>query len=617
MYEMARVTSRPGGPGPRRCLSPRSGAIRSLALVVLACAASGSCSGATRDGLAPEATLASSTAAQNEIRPLLKDWGRSSREERARMETRLVAFRSRFPKDDLAHMADALLAWIALDRGDLKGAWNRARRVQAQGPGTTSNPAIVMEGAVLRREGRHKEALARLTPLQNKLIDAYARELLHEELVAAAVGAKSWDLGAKSMALWLREASDQAAVKSRVEALLTQVPPSELERILDRRLEGEPTADDRELSELIAQRLAALARETRDVRLAKHLLAKSGTLLGDQGNPVAQLASGAGAARVEALTVGLLISLRDDTLRRRGVEAASGLAHGLGVPTSAARFVSRDDGGSLDRVADALTNLSAEGAAIVVAGLDTDEANLTARFAATHELPVILLRPPSTPSTSPFVFVLGEDPAAVRDALASGLESRGAGAVVVVGEGRSAAQVDADATNTQGGAPGAGCGPLPLQAWKKAGVSGVILNAAPLCAQAAIQDLKASGLAVKLGIGFDLWPQPPPQTLLAGAGLYPLLAYASTPPAMARWIERGRATPSWWAGLGRDAGVLAWEGIRGLPGNATEDPKGVRERHRAAAAGLAKATGELWTTEARGFAGARVMPRTITVHEGR
>lgn len=584
--------------------------------MALAGAASGSCSGAKREGPAPEATLASSTAAQNELRPLLKDWGRSSREERARMQPRIEAFRRRFPGDDLAHMADALLAWIALDRGDLRGAWARAHRVQAQGPGTTSNLAIVVEGAVLRREGRYKEALARLSPLQNKLIDAYARELLHEELVAAAVGAKSWDLAAKSMALWLREASDQASVKTRVEALLAQIPPPELERILDRRLEGEPTPDDRELSELIAQRLAALARETRDVRLAKHLLARSGTLLGDQGNPVAQLASGSGAARVEALTVGMLISLRDDTLRRRGVEVASGLAHGLGVPSSRARLVSRDDGGSLDRVAAALTNLSAEGAAIVVAGLDTDEANLSARFAATHELPVILLRPPSTPSTSPFVFVLGEDPAAVRDALVSGLESRGAGAVVVVGEGRSAAQVDADATSTQGGAAG-GCGPLPLQAWKKAGVSGVILNDAPLCAQAAIQDLKASGLVVKLGIGFDVWPQPPPQSLLASAGLYPLLAYASTPPAMARWVERGRSTPSWWAGLGRDAGVLAWEGIRGLPAKATEDPKDVRERHRAAAAGLAKATGELWTTEARGFGGARVLPRAITVHEGR
>lgn len=608
MYEMARVTSRPGELANR---------FRGLALLMCAGAASGSCAGTTREGPAPEATLASSTRAQTELRPLLKDWGRSSREERARMEPRLEAFRKRFPQDDLAHMADALLAWIALDRGDVKTAMGRARRVQVQGPGTTSNLAIVIEGAVLRRASRYKEALAKLSPLQNKLIDSYARELLHEELVGAAIGAKSWDVATTSMALWLREANDQSAVKTRVQALLDQVPPAELERILDRRLEGEPTPDDRELSELIAHRLAVLARETRDIRLAKHLLARSGTLLGDQGNPVAQLASGSGAARVEALTVGLLIPLRDDALRRRGVEVAAGLAHGLGVPGSPARFVSRDDRGSLDHVADALTNLSAEGAAIVVAGLDTEEATITAQFAAAHELPVILLRPPATPSTSPFVFVLGEDPAAVRDALTSGLESRGAGVVAVVGEGRPQTQVDAVATNPPTDTGGRGCAPLLLQAWKKAGISGVILNEPPLCAQAAIQELKGSGLVVKVGLGFDLWPQPPPQTLLASAGFYPMLAYASIPPPMQRWHDRSRALPSWWAGLGRDAGVLAWEGIRTLPGNATEDPKDVKERHRAAAAGLATATGDLWTTEARGFGGARVLPRTITIRDSR
>jgi hypothetical protein len=83
------------------------------------------------------------------------------------------------------------------------------------------------------------------------------------------------------------------------------------------------------------------------------------------------------------------------------------------------------------------------------------------------------------------------------------------------------------------------------------------------------------------------------------------------------WIgARGRA-PSWFEALGRDAGVLAWEGVRSLPEQATEDPREVRARRAAATDAIAAAATELWTTEARGFEGARVLPRHVVVREAR
>jgi hypothetical protein len=81
------------------------------------------------------------------------------------------------------------------------------------------------------------------------------------------------------------------------------------------------------------------------------------------------------------------------------------------------------------------------------------------------------------------------------------------------------------------------------------------------------------------------------------------------------WARTHPAPPSFWAALGRDAAVLAWEGVKSLPENGTEDPAEVTARRAQVAAALAAAQADLWTTDARGFSGARVLPRTLGVRE--
>jgi hypothetical protein len=71
--------------------------------------------------------------------------------------------------------------------------------------------------------------------------------------------------------------------------------------------------------------------------------------------------------------------------------------------------------------------------------------------------------------------------------------------------------------------------------------------------------------------------------------------------------------PSWWAGLGHDAAMLAWAGVQALPERGTEDPKEVADRRVLAAQALGSAQADLWTTAARGFAGARAIPRSVVI----
>src|SRR6185436_14909304 len=120
--------------------------------------------------------------------------------------------------------------------------------------------------------------------------------------------------------------------------------------------------------------------------------------------------------------------------RRRGVDLASGVAFGLGLPGSEARLVSRDDGGAAEGLDVAMAELASDGASIVIGGVDEDDADRMARFATQHRIPVVLARPPRPGGASPYVFVAGDEPAEVARALVGALVTRGAKPVVVVAE---------------------------------------------------------------------------------------------------------------------------------------------------------------------------------------
>lgn len=630
MYGRTRVTSRlmparranRSGALPRR--RPRrwlGSAAALVGLVGLSGFAGGlGCGSSGASSNVPVPALASSKEAQTEFRALHHRWAVASRAERIAMERELVAFKERFPDDDQGRVADAFLAWAALDKGELDRATALAKRVQARGAGTARDLAVTIEGAALRRKGKPKEALTKLQPLVSKLIDAYARALFNEEIVGAALEARRWSLAVDLMSVWLREAEEdeRGPVRSRMAELMKQVPAEELQPILDRRLANGETGlplNESEIRVLLARQLAAVAREKRDAKLAQHLIAKAGPLLGDQGDAVAQLAAGATRARVEAPTVGLLLSFRSDAARRRSAEAAAGLMFGLGIPGSGARLASRDDGGSLETVPEALLGLSAEGAAVLVGGVDEDEATAVASFAETERIPVVLLVPPREPvKPDGFVFVAGPGREAVRAALVAGLIENGAIRVGMITD----VETDAHTTNAPAAASRVAmvrrCSEvIDPRSWKSAGINGVVVDGGPDCIRAVTA---APSPGVRHAFGEEAYGRPMPQgSLLLTLGRYPIPAAAMTEEWLLGWSRIRPMPPSFWSGLGRDAGVLAWAGVRALPAAGTEDPKLVKERRLTARDALAAATDDLWTTEARGFEGGRVLQRRLGSEE--
>ncbi|CAN98476.1 hypothetical protein predicted by Glimmer/Critica [Sorangium cellulosum So ce56] len=640
-------------------------AIAAAALLALAAATAGAGCGA-QDGGAPQVSpaLAGSPAAQAELRPLLSRFANGARAERVALEPELLAFRGRHASDDLARVATVHLAWIALERGDLRRAEALAAEVEAAGRSAVGDLARVIRGAALRRAGKPRPAFGVLRPLVSKMVDAYVRALLNEEVTAAAMEAGAWTQAIELMSVWLREADDdrRAAVRAQIGAQLREVPIDHLVRALrDGRATGEVVSPEVDLRSLVAERLAIVARERRDVALAKELLDRADAALGTQRDAIFELAAGAGAARVEPPTVGLLLSTRTAASRRRGVEIATGVAHGLGLlrPGSDARLVSRDDGGE-GSVDEALSSLTAEGAAVLIAGSDREQATEAAKFARTHAIPVLLVHPPEPAALDgAFVFVVGEEPARSIEVLAAALAERGAKPVALVGGDADVQKDAAPATAGAAGAATAGAtgaapagaagaaGAAPLaehgialalpcdgtfdaRALRPPAIRGVVLAGDARCAD---QALRAAPRSVTIALAFEAAVAPPPGSLVATAGIFPLLAAPSgaLPPqgagdpratpasgaaaALAAWLATHPSPPSFWAALGRDAGVLAWAGVQRLPKTGTEDPAEVKARRLAAASAMSTATAELWTTAAGGFGGRRVLPRVIGYRE--
>ncbi|HVY46444.1 MAG TPA: hypothetical protein VHB21_11225, partial [Minicystis sp.] len=123
------------------------------------------CGGASA-GRPLRANLSKSVDAQREFAAIVGDWARSDAAGRVALESRLIGFQEHYPDDELVRAADALLAWVELDRGDLDRAEVHAFRIQIAGPGEVSDTARVVQGAAVRRKGRAEEALALLAPLE-------------------------------------------------------------------------------------------------------------------------------------------------------------------------------------------------------------------------------------------------------------------------------------------------------------------------------------------------------------------------------------------------------------------------------------------------------------------
>ncbi|EYF04071.1 ABC transporter substrate-binding protein [Chondromyces apiculatus] len=604
-----------------------------LGLALAAPLASGGCGGSGSDAAnTPIAALSASTPAQEALRPLLLRFAGGSRRERGLLENDFKAVRARYPNDPLIRVIDAHLAWIALDAGHLARAEAMAVKLRAGEAGVTRDLAQVLQGVALRRRGRAREAYAVLRPLVGKIIDDYVGRLLNLEVFTAATEAKQWADAIDLADVWLREAGegDRTNVSKRIDELLARIPAEELARALRKRQADQQEdlpESERLLRAALAERLAIIALEKRDVRLAKELLTTSGPLLGDKGDPIAELAGGATTARVGPATVGLLVSVRTPEARRRGAEMAAGVSFGLGLPrlptssptsTPAARVVSRDDGtpDGEDRTEEALAALVGEGAAVLITGIDRGQATAAAAFARAQEIPVLLLHPPDPGAvTGPFVFVVGEEPATVAAALSAALLKSGARSVALLGDAESVAS----ATKPPGVAVALSCdAPLDERTLRLAGVQGLALNGDAACAERGIQAsarlrlTHAFGLEATRAATATTGTTTTTAALLARAGRYPFDT-TSTDRDLAAWLQVQTGPPGWWAALGRDAAILAQAGLTGLPERETEDPAEVKTRRRAVTDRIGSVTTPLWTTARSGFGGAKQLPRDLEI----
>lgn len=568
----------------------------------------------------PAATLGATTEAEEIFRPLMRRWTLGTPEERQALEGRLVAFCRRFEEDDLVRLALVLRAFNALDVGELDRARELATgesRAAARSPlfgpaGTTRDLATLVAGAVERRRGEPHKALSRLRPLLHKMLDDFATNMLDEELVHAALGAHAWSDAVRFLEVWRHEAEpgSERYVEQRISELIAKVPKDELMAAL--RARSGSAHSEGSIAREIAQQLALVAVGSRDIALARELVETYKALLGSYGEAVARLAVDTTRGKVSGRTVGVLVSLRTGAMKRRTVDVTAGVAFGLRTRKTDARLVSRDATAEPEDVIRAMSELAGEGAAVIIAGVDPMHSETAAKYAADNALPVILLTPDPTDlgGLSSFIFFIGSEPSATTKKLADALH--GDGAKVIAGYGAS--------LSTSSESVGVGVERACDRDAKTADLEAELVDAViaydgSYCGQELVA--LAKGVRARIGIGLGvtgLYP-PPASAYVLEAGVFPV-TQKRTDARLDAWLADGRAAPSWWAALARDAAVLAFEAVKDLEETGAEDASGVRLRRQQAAVGLAQARAELWTTEALGFVKSQRMARAVRLVKG-
>lgn len=557
--------------------------------------------------------LAVGSHAQEEFQPLRAKWEHGDRQTRLDLAPKLRRHTLVHERDPTARTARAMLALIAVATDDLRAAHDLAKPLMdEERPGVTKDMATVAEGAAMRLEGDALGSLKVLEPLFGKVLDPFARDILNEQLAIAAVEAGANDPARYTSAVryirgWIAQtaSTDRDAVERKTIALLDRIPKEPLVDLV-RSVKGTDEIASPWLS-LVGARLAALAIELHDADLAKFLVAEARGILGERFDEVARIAVRDTGIRLEPNTIGLLLSLRTDEHQRRDLEIGKGLSLALGLPGSDAHIVSRDDQGKVEKIDEALALLNADGAAVIIAGVDQTEADHAKAYGEQKGVPVVLLRAPSTPvdPRGP-VFVMGEDPRDVETMLLRALAAKGVERAAVVegmrGEANVPLKVGAlDVVGVQ--ACGASLDFIGAQR-----ATGLLFDAGPICVREATKSLP--GLFVALGLD---GPLDVGAGLRAHAGLYPIDGATSKDAGVLAYVDLGRGAPSWWAGLGHDAGLLAWAAVSRLPKTKPEGDQALAEREALVTKLVAEATAGLWTTDATGFAGARVIARDVRV----
>ena len=593
----------------------RNSTISLLGLLALAASACGS---SRSEVDRPQATLANSASAQTKFRALRAAWFAGSTSERRRLEPELRDFLVRYPNDEQSDMVRVLVAFDSVSRGALQEARVLIAQVREH-VGSVRDFAQVAEAYARLRDSKPDAAWEVLEPLSGKIIDPDERLLYGELRLRAAAAARRYERALLAAGELLAEAPPDA--RAGLEELVREQFQAAPKTALVESLRAFPAADADEsptavarewLRRMVRERLIALAVKERDASLARTLLDSAPAALraSAAGSALVGIAGGAQSAPlILGRSLGVALSLGNADSRRRSASLSAGLLRGLGLPDALAKpgavhLISHDDGGTAVGMVEALRELSAEGAAILVAGVDGPGADAAARFAEENGIAVVLLQPPATvPGPYRNAFLLGASSSDEQAAIDAELSRRGLQRVARVG--RSGEPCDV--------APGIAGGPrFGVEQWRRDRVAALLVLGPAACASDVTRDLRSVGFAPELVLGleaaeFVYSSDAPPARFAIGAGNFP---NAHRPDAASNSVL---PLVDWYEAMGHDAALLARTALRDFPDGRVDDVAAVRELHSRAEKALESARAALWTSDSLGFPESHVLSRNLTV----
>ncbi len=641
------------------------------------------CGGGRRVRDRPTATVATSQGAAYELAEIEAAWHVPTADSRAALKARLERFIQRFPEDGATPLARVYLAFVDLDGGDLRGAEAELAALVTLDPGATNDFATVARAETRRARGRPEEALELLRPLAGKIVDRDARERFDEAIVRAALDAHRDYEAISYMDAWIRntEEHERDGVRERVRGAIARMGADVLvPSLAAMRRTGGASGYGRDIQRIVTARVAELAVESDDAKLAQWLVdVDAGAVLeGETELLVSELATRqAGGTAFVGRSVGLVLPTASSSLRDAAGDVARGVAWALEIPRTRpgagddTRLVTRDDGGRRGQLESALEELAAEGAGVIIAGIDAESADRAVRWSDASGIPVLTLAAPARSKPRGSAFVLGESTATVVTALADALAARRETRVALVadrsGLADAATALAARTPKLELFQPAAceledkqgGEARFPVDAWEKEKFRTWMVVGPEACARDVIHevgDLGGALLALSLegsrkpdrGVGAHV--------IAAAAGIVPVLtddddhaprsrtlgrrapaapagtttskrtgATTAHPPTghdgdearapeVARYLAALGSVPNWRSALGRDAGVLARAALRELPLDTAKTADEVSRRRASVERALPQVKAALWSTDAPGLdAKTRTLPRVVRV----
>src|SRR5579872_312561 len=589
----------------------------------------------------------------------------------------LENFLTRFPWDGMVPMARGALALVALDLGDVAAADMQIALTDSVPPGTAQDIRTVARARRARLGNDAETALALLRPLVGKTVDPIVRSAFEEDLSLAALATHRDYEAISYMDAWLRamSADEKAEAVKTVTSLVERIPQDVLVGALRAmRAQRASFGYGVDIQRILAQRLAQIATLSGNAELARQLLDPDAGAVVVSGDAAASLEDLATSRRglnvVEGRTIGLLLPTESPALRDEAADVLRGVMWALGLPRGsrdrsvapaappdagasavtrpcappepaafdepqadeALRLVTRDDAGSADRTEVSLDELSGEGAAVVLAGLDPQTAGRALRWGAGAGIPVITLVPPETASPSPFAFGVGQARADVVAALARAAPALGSQPVAPVVDASEVPAYPAQGGRVAGlslmppvscDIPAARAGEprFPIAQWAHDQARAWLVSGSSECAGDVVAELSTARLRGTVALTLEAAALPSHaaalRVLSAQAGVVPEVAHGDPREEEVRRLAATLGRVGWWTALGRDAATLARLAVRQLPADEVSEPRLVTQRRADARDRLSAARAPLWTTESTGWSEGHVLQRSLCVVEAR